>query len=232
MSPQAKVTSEILTVMFTDLVNYTRTTEELNRELFNQMHDAFDSLSLPLFRKFNGKVVKKIGDSFLATFKSPTDAVLCGAELQNAFERYNDDFQPRCPLKIRVAIHAGEVLIRDGDIYGDAVNVASRMMSAAGPSEIIFSQALFLAMNKNEVPFVSLGLRQFKGVKYPVQVFRVKGHYDRILRMRKMAARRMRRLRNFFLTLAMLGLMAVVISLAGWYLVNYLGFHLDELFKY
>lgn len=218
-----KTTSEILTVMFTDLVGYTETTEHLNRELINDMHDTFDSLSLPIFKRFNGKVVKKIGDSFLATFKSPTDAVLCGSELQNAFERYNDDARPQYPLRIKIAIHTGEVIVRERDVYGDAVNIAARMMQVSGPSEIVFSKALFLAMNKNEVPSISLGLKRFKGVEHPVHVFRVKGHYDKNLRLKKLKTRRSRKIKNFFLTLLMLGLIISIVIVTSWFLVNYLG---------
>lgn len=217
---QVKTTSEISTVMFTDLVGYTETTGKLDRKLFNEMHDSFDSLSLPLFRRFKGNVVKKIGDSFLVTFKSPTDALLCGMAMQKAFEHFNDDFRPKYPLRVRVAVHTGEILIRDEDIYGDAVNVASRLEEMAGPCEILFSEAAFLAMNKNEIPYLYLGPRKLKGINHLVRVFRVKGHYDKLLRLRKLRERRRRKIRNFFLTLLMLGLIGLVIYFTHWFLTN------------
>lgn len=204
--------------MFIDIVGYTKTTANLNRDLFNEMHDAFDSISLPIFQKYSGNVLKKMGDAFLITFKSPTDAVLCGIELQNEFDRYNKSHKAKYPLKIRVAVHTGEVLLRGGDVYGDAVNITSRLENVAGPGEIVFSEALFLAMNKNEVPYVHLGYKKLRGSKYPVRVFRVKGHYDKILRRRKVFRQRMHRVKRFFLLLVLFFFLAVILGLALWYL--------------
>lgn len=212
-----RVTSEILTVMFIDIVGYTKTTSNLNRDMFNEMHDAFDSLSLPMFQKYSGNVLKKMGDAFLITFKSPTDAVLCGMELQDAFDRYNASHKAKYPLKIRVAIHTGEVLLRGGDVYGDAVNITSRLENVAGPGEIVFSEALFMAMNKNEVPYVHLGVKKLRGTKYPVRVFRVKGHYDKILRRKKIVKQRMRRVKRFFLMMTLFMFLGIMIALALWY---------------
>ncbi len=217
VSANPRVTSEILTIMFIDIVGYTKVTSNLNRDLFNEMHDVFDSISLPLFQKYSGNVLKKMGDAFLITFKSPTDAVLCGMELQDAFDRYNASRKGKYPLKIRVAIHTGEVLLRGGDVYGDAVNITSRLENVAGPGEIVFSEALFMAMNKNEVPYVHLGVKKLRGTKYPVRVFRVKGHYDKILRRKKIVKQRMRRVKRFFLMLTLFMFLGIMIALALWY---------------
>ncbi len=220
-STTPKTTSEILTVMFIDIVGYTSTTARLNRESFNQLHDVFDTLALPIFEKYAGTVVKKIGDAFLVTFKSPTDAVLCGIELQGVFTQYNTTKKPKYPLKIRVALHTGEVLLRNGDVYGDAVNTAARIEGIAGPEEIVFSETVFLSMNKNEIPFVHLGLRKLKGLKYPVRMFRVKGRYDEIMRLRRIRRRKSRQVKLFFLTFITLLFLSGLALFAGWYLWNY-----------
>jgi adenylate cyclase len=164
--------SETRTVMFIDIVGYTTTTTKLSREEFNKLHDEFDSTSLPIFKKYGGSVIKKIGDAFLITFPSPTDALHCGMSLQNTFGKRNQQHQ--LPITIRVAIHAGEVMLRDNDIYGNAVNTAARIESMVAPGDICFSEAVFLAMNKNEIPWQEIGYRQFKGLEYPIKIFRVK----------------------------------------------------------
>ncbi len=215
--------SEILTVMFIDLAGYTQTTARLPRESLSEMHEVFDSISLPIFGRYGGKVVKKIGDAFLSTFKSPTDAVLCGIELQNAFRKHDAERRPPYPLRIRVALHTGEVVLRDGDIYGDAVNIAARIEGIAGPGEIVFSEATFLAMNKNEVPYVYAGKRFLKGVRMPIRVFRVKGHYDRILRRRKQRLRRRRLVRKLLFKVIALSLIVALVAFIAWYLANYTG---------
>jgi len=85
MMAKKKIHSETLTVMFIDIVGYTKRTNKLSREDFNTFHSVFDNISISIFQAFNGNVVKKIGDAFLVTFKLPTDAILCGIELQKAF---------------------------------------------------------------------------------------------------------------------------------------------------
>jgi len=174
MANDNKSHSEILTIMLVDIAGYVKTTSRLRRESIDDLHDIFDSITLPIFEKYNGNVIKKIGDSFLATFKSATNALLCGMELQNAFFRYNQQFRPKYPLKIRVIVHTGEVVHRQGDIFGEAVNVAARVESITKPGYIMFTDSVFLSMNKNEIPHVHIGLKKLRGVKYPVRLFRVR----------------------------------------------------------
>lgn len=207
-----KEVSEVLTVMFIDIVGYTKTTAQLSREEFTQLHDTFDNMSIPIFERYGGNVVKKIGDAFLVTFKSPTNAVLCGVELQNVFDHYNKN--SRRPIRIRVAIHTGEVILRHDDVFGEAVNTASRIEGVAGSGQIVFSEAVFSAMNKREVPYIHLGLQKLKGMKYPIRLFRVKSSYDEILRRRRAVA-------SFFKKLILLGLIALVVYLIFSYVFPY-----------
>ncbi len=213
MSPKVTETSEVLTVMFIDIVGYTKTTAQLSREEFAQLHDTFDNISLPIFAKYSGKVIKKIGDAFLITFRSPTNAVLCGTELQNAFDQHNK--RAKRPLRIRVAIHTGEVIIRNDDVYGEAVNNAARIEGVAEANHIVFSEAVFSAMNKREVPYIHIGLKKLKGMKYPIRLFRVKSGYDEILRRRRMILR-------FFERIILLGLVVLIAYLIFKYLLPYL----------
>jgi len=201
-----RVRTEISTVMFVDLVEYTRTTALLTRERFDELLNVFEALPKPIFEKFGGIVVKKLGDAFMVTFKSPTDAVLCGIALQNAFRRYNVRNRLRNPLRIRVAIHTGEVMHRGGDIYGDTVNTAARIESVAEAGQVVFSEAVFSAMNKNEIPCIPLGYEKLKGVRYPVRLFRVWTRNDEKLR-------RQRALRRFLQQLVMLGIVVILLVL-------------------
>ncbi len=204
--------SEVLTVMFIDIVGYTKTTAQLSREEFTQLHDTFDNMSIPIFERYGGKVIKKIGDAFLVTFKSPTNAVLCGVELQNVFDHFNKN--SKRPIRIRVAIHTGEVILRHDDVFGEAVNTASRIEGVAGSGQIVFSEAVFSAMNKREVPYIHLGLQKLKGMKYPIRLFRVKSAYDEILRRRRAVS-------SFFKKLILLGLIALVVYLIFRYVFPY-----------
>ena len=173
MAKKSKTKSEILTIMFLDLTSYTEISSRLNRKAFDEMHNIFNKLCKPTFKEYSGKLIKKIGDAFLITFRSPTDALHCATRLQEKFKQYNRENRPRIPLKIKIALHTGEVLLRENDVYGDAVNIVARLASHTPSTNIYFTKAVYLAMNKNEIPFSFVGLKQFKGVGLPVHVSRV-----------------------------------------------------------
>ncbi len=213
--PRKRMSSETATVMFVDVVGYTKTTAGLTRDLIDQLLNAFETLPMPVIDRYGGTLVKKIGDALLITFKSPTDAVLCGIALQHTFRRYNITNRLRRPLRIRVAIHAGEVLKRDNDVFGDAVNATSRIEEMTKPGQVVFSDAVFSAMNKNEVPFVPLGWQQLRGVKYPIRLFRVKTREDEI-EMRR------RRIKGVIKKIVAIAIVLILVFLLGHYLwVNF-----------
>jgi class 3 adenylate cyclase len=206
-----KMSSETATVMFVDLVEYTKTTTGLTREHIDQLLNAFENLPMPVLERYGGSLVKKIGDALLVTFKSPTDAVLCGIALQHTFRRYNVTNRLRHPLRIRVAIHSGEVLVRDNDVFGDAVNTASRIESVSKPGQVIFSDSVFSAMNKNEVPFIQLGWQQLRGVKYPIRLFRVKTREDEVMQRRQT-------IKGYIRKVVAIAIVILLIALIGHYL--------------
>ncbi len=208
--------SEILTIMFIDIAGYTKTTARLGRDSLNTLHETFDNLVLPVFQKYNGTVIKKIGDAFLITFKSSTDAIWCGIQLQKAFFEHNKAAKSK--INIRVALHTGEVLHRKNDIYGDAVNAAARIEGVADAGQIVFSESVFLSMNKNEIPFTFLGSRNLKGLKYPIKLFRVKGRYDDIGKFKKKVKRK---ISNLFGALIWMVIIIVLIGLLIYAFYNY-----------
>ena len=175
------IDSEILTIMMIDLVGYSSKSASINREEFTKLHDVFDNLSLTTFEKFSGKVIKKIGDAFLITFKSPTDAVHCGKELLERFAQHNKDKNKNEHLNIRVAINSGEILHRENDIYGDAVNVAARIEGITPADEIYFSHSVYQTINRNEVSCLEVGYFELKNIPEPVRIFKVRNAQDEIL---------------------------------------------------
>ncbi len=212
--------SETLAVMFIDIVDYTKTTSKLTRENVHKLQEVFDELSLPNFKKYEGNVIKKIGDAFLITFKSPTNALLCGIELQNDFRKFNR--RKKNPIKIRVGIHTGEVVIKGSDVYGDAVNTAARVQSAAHAGHIVFSGAVYLVINKNEIPSIHLGTKKLKGLRTAIRLFRVKTKYDEILRKRKKMMRKLKKARNRVFDIIILVLLIVFILFGFGALIRFL----------
>lgn len=165
--------SEILTIMLVDLCKYTEISSKLNKEEMNSLHDTFDSMCMTTFDEYEGNIIKKIGDAFLVTFKSPTNALDCGVRLQKYFREYNKEIKPKYKLKIKVAIHSGEVLLRNNDIYGDVVNTLARLVSVTPQDNIYLTKAVYLSINGSKLSFSSVGFKTFKGVKQPVHVSKI-----------------------------------------------------------
>jgi class 3 adenylate cyclase len=227
MTPKAvELNSQILTVMFLDIVSYTKTTSELSRSELDELHERFDSLALPVFDLFQGRVIKKIGDAYLVTFTSPTNAVHCGIELQRKFHSYFVDHPQERKLAIRVAMDIGEVVVRNGDVYGDAVNTAARIESIGGAHQVLFSEKVYRAMNTNEIAVVFIGRHPFKGLKKPLGVFRVKTKADITAEIKKRRAQRVTRIKNaiiywitLFFALVFMFVVGVVLYKVGQYLL-------------
>ncbi|HUP92365.1 MAG TPA: adenylate/guanylate cyclase domain-containing protein, partial [Solimonas sp.] len=131
---------------------------------------------LTIARAFGGQLVKSIGDALLMTFHSPTDAVRCGMAMQNALARARRSTPELAPLHIRVAINVGEVRRERRDVFGEAVNVAARVQALAPADAVYFTEAVYLSMNKAEVPSESLGQHPLKGIPEPVGLYCVPAH--------------------------------------------------------
>ncbi|MEI7529928.1 MAG: adenylate/guanylate cyclase domain-containing protein, partial [Elusimicrobiota bacterium] len=163
-----------IAIMLTDIKGFTSKTASFSRAETQELLSKHRELVLPVTEKFHGRLVKTIGDAFLVAFNSPTDAVICGVEIQDVLKNYNVDKVQSGKIEIRIAINSGEVAIHDdGDIYGDAVNITARLESIAEAGEVFFTEAVYLSMNKKEVPSSEIGYRQFKGIPDKIKVFRV-----------------------------------------------------------
>jgi class 3 adenylate cyclase len=162
-----------LTVMFTDLKNFTDKSSRQTRQELLRLLELHDDLVRPIFQQFGGNIVKTVGDAFLVTFESPTDAVLCGIDIQKNLRKHNKEVEHDEKMEVRIAINAGEVTIKNDDVFGEAVNIASRIEGIAEPDEIYFTEAVYLAMNKSEVPSSEVGHRHLKGIPHEIKVYKV-----------------------------------------------------------
>jgi serine/threonine-protein kinase len=161
-----------LTVMFTDIAGYTERTGAQSREEAARWLELHDALLQPLIRAYRGKLVKTIGDAFLVTFTSPTDAVLCGTAIQDRLFQHNQQAASEDQIHVRVALSAGEVRMRKGDVLGEPVNLAARIESLAEPGQVLLSDAVYATMNVAEVQVSPIGEHTFKGIKRSVIVYR------------------------------------------------------------
>ena len=155
----AENTDRVLaTVLFTDIVDSTARAAELGDRQWRQVLDRHDQVSRAEVARWHGKLVKTTGDGFLATFDAPTRALRCAFGLQDAIAPLG--------LEIRAAIHTGEVELREDDVGGIGVHIASRALAEAGGHEIIVTRTvrdLATGTDLNFRPRGSVGLRGIPG---------------------------------------------------------------------
>lgn len=169
--------TKTLTIFFADILGFTSKTACHTREEIELLAREIHSLIQKHVGHHRGKLVKTMGDGFLLSFDSPTDAVKCGMEIQENIKKRNSVIlDADCIINFRIGISTGEVSVDDkGDVFGDAVNIASRIEEFAEPRAVCISEATFLAMNRNELKavFRDLGPVKFKGIQNAIRVFAV-----------------------------------------------------------
>ena len=162
---------QLAAIMFTDIVGYTALMGEDERKAFDLLKKN-RQLQKPFIEKFNGTWIKEIGDGVLASFHTVIDAVMCATEIQKACSIIND-------LKLRIGIHLGDVVFEDKDVFGDGVNIASRLQALAPIGGIWISESVYQNVsNKKAIRTKFIREEVLKNVKEPVKVYEVIAVYD------------------------------------------------------
>lgn len=162
-----------LAIVFTDIKGFTERTSRQTLEQNESLLRTHNQLLAPIFRAFGGRIIKEIGDAFLVTFESPTQAVLAGVALQDRLWAHNRGKTGDDRIDVRVAINCGEVRLENSDVFGEPVNIAARVEGLADAGEVYLTEAVYLAMNKAEVPSEEVGLFDLKGIPGKIRVFKV-----------------------------------------------------------
>ena len=162
-----------LSILFTDMKGFTLRTSSQSRDQTLQMIKRHKEILLPVIQKRGGRLIKTIGDAFLVVFESPTEAVLAGMDLQETLRLHNSSVPSQEKIEIRAAVNSGEVMLEEGDVYGEAVNIASRVQNVAAPNEVYFTESTYLSMNKSEVPSSEIGYRILKGIPQKIKLYKV-----------------------------------------------------------
>ena len=158
--------AENLVIMFTDIVGYTALMGSDEDKAFEVLEKSRD-IHIKSINQFNGKLIKEMGDGMLAQFDSAIDSVLCAIEIQKqARQQINE--------KIRIGLHLGDITFDHEDIFGDGVNIASRLQSAADPGGIYISESIQKSIRaKSAVKTKYLGQVKLKNVDYPVNTYSI-----------------------------------------------------------
>jgi adenylate cyclase len=172
-APASLEERRLAAIMFTDIVGYTALTQRNESESMEILRRHNEVLR-PVFPRHGGREVKTMGDSFLLEFGSALEAVQCAVDVQGALADYNRASPEAARIKVRIGIHLGDVVLRDGDVFGDAVNIASRIQPLAEPGGICFSEQVY-GQVRNKVPYELLKVEQvkLKNVSYSLDVYHV-----------------------------------------------------------
>ena len=155
---------QLSAIMFTDIVGYTALMGEDEQQAFNLLRINRE-IQQQTIKQFNGTWIKELGDGVLASFYNVSDALLCAITIQQACKDFPD-------LKLRIGIHLGEVLFENNDVFGDGVNIASRIQALAPVGGVWISEAVNdIIVNKKEFKTNFVIEQVLKNVKEPMRIF-------------------------------------------------------------
>lgn len=207
----------LVAIMFTDMVGYSSLTQK-NEKIALELLEEHRRILRPIFSEFNGKEIKTIGDAFLVCFDNTLDAVRCAIKIQATLYEYNLASPETIQIKVRIGIHLGDVVMRGGDLYGDGVNIASRIQSVADSNGITISEDVYRQVqNKVEAKFTRLGKGELKNIAIGMGIYKVSPlptSWIQDISERAMFFLQQKRARNIALsTLLALGAMWLVFAL-------------------
>src|SRR5947208_4824736 len=196
-----------------DISGYSRLMEIDEEGTHNRVKRIERDLIEPSIAEHHGKLIKATRDGFIAIFDSPVEAVRCSIVIQHNLVGRNASIPKHHWIEYRIGVNLGDVIIETDDVYGDGVNVASRLEGIADPGQVYISGGIYEQIKHKLVcGYESLGDRKVKNITDPVRVYRVLAdptayHSDRKLRE----------------NIAIILLSCIVLVIAGgvlWYLLS------------
>ena len=177
---------KLAAIMFADVVGYSRMMA-VNEEQTLELLKDFENICSPIISDNTGEIIKKVGDELFCEFSSAKQAVDCALSIQEAIQPYNDSRPKDFKLQVRIGIHVGDIVLRDGDVFGDGVNVASRIQPFANPGGICISNAVKEAISSHpNYNIKSEGQKELKNIIEKHTLYRVEtGYEDEIVHVKK-----------------------------------------------
>jgi class 3 adenylate cyclase len=156
----------LATVLFTDIVGSTDRAAKLGDERWRDLLDRHDQSVRTQIERFRGRVVKTVGDGFVATFDSPGRAIECALAVREILGALH--------VEVRAGIHTGEIEVRGDDVAGMAVHIGARVSALAGAGEVLVSSTVKDSVVGSSVVFEERGEHELKGVPGTWKLFAVK----------------------------------------------------------
>ncbi len=191
---------KLAAIMFTDIVGYTSLMGESEKKTF-QIINTNREIHKKHIESHHGRIVKELGDGLLSVFENGTEAVLCALEIQKEAIKVN--------IPLRIGIHEGEVVVENEDVFGDGVNIASRIESEAAPGGICVSDSIYrIIRNKEDFSVERIGKVSLKNVRESIVLYQLKSQGISV-RAKKKA------IKLSWIVLFMIGLGGILIGIIG-----------------
>ena len=159
-----KVKRRLTTVLCADVHSYSRLMEADETGTLETLRRYFAAMAR-LVERHDGRIVNTWGDAVIAEFASVVEAVQCAVEIQQEISNQDSDAPQANPMRFRIGINLGDVMVDGTNIYGDGVNIASRLQELAEPGGVVISSSVYdQVRNKMSVGFDCLGERPMKNI--------------------------------------------------------------------
>lgn len=164
---------KLAVIMLTDMVGYSALTDTDEGAALNIL-DKHNSLIRSFVHRHGGHEIKTIGDAFLVEFSSVLEAIRCATEIQNTLAEYNSTVDKTKQFWLRIGIHLGDVVYRSGDVFGEGVNIASRIEPHADPGGVCFSEDVYNQIRtRPEFKVDFLGVFELKNIVTPMALYQI-----------------------------------------------------------
>jgi adenylate cyclase len=164
----------LATVLAADIAGYSRLMGRDEERTLTNLKLLRRALIDPKIAEYRGRIVKTTGDGMLLEFASAVDAARCAIEIQPGMAEQNTAILPENRIEFRIGIHLGDIIIDEGDIFGDGVNIAARLETVAEPGGICVSDdAQRQIRGKIDAAFDDMGPQRLKNISEPMRAWRV-----------------------------------------------------------
>ena len=171
---EARVERRLAAILAVEVAGYSRLMGTDEEGTLAALRAVRRELGDPKIAEHRGRIVKTTGDGLLVEFASVVDAVRCAVEVQREMIARNAAVPAGRRIEFRMGINVGDIIIEDGDIFGDGVNIAARLEALAEPGGICLSAAAHEQVrDRLDLVFDDLGEQQVKNIARPVRTYRV-----------------------------------------------------------
>ncbi len=171
---EQRIKRRLAAIMAADVVGYSRLMGQDEARTFTQLNECRTEVIAPNIARYDGRIVKVMGDGLLVEFASAIDAVQSALDLQTAMADRNNGIPATDRMTFRVGVHLGDVIVEGDDIYGEGVNVAARLEGLSEPGSMCISDDVYRQVRgKIDADFDDLGAQQVKNIIEPVRAYRV-----------------------------------------------------------